>query len=446
MLVNLPSNEAAPDGIWRPRDHQAPGWNYLLDGGKRLVEIDHRRAGKDEMALAWACVAMHNRVGSYWHLLPEQAQGRKAIWAAVDPHRGKRRIDLAFPESIRRRTLDNEMFIELKNGSTWQVLGSDRYDSLVGTPPVGLVFSEFAIANPQAWAYLRPILLENNGWAVFITTPRGRNHLYKMFKFALEADNDWLAVMNKADETTVFTPAQLKEERREYVAQYGKRLGEAMFNQEYLCSFESAIPGAYYAEELNELERAGRLCDVPFDDTLPVITAYDIGMNDATVRTVWQVAGSQIRLIDTDTYHGTGLAEQIKDLKAKPYWYACRQHIYPFDINVQELGTGTTRRVVLNNLGIRVSQAPKLGIMEGIDAFRRLIPRLWIDKANCGELIEVLKGYRAAWDADLQTLRQTPLHSFESNAADSCRYFAVTPWQSDDWSEIDYSDLDRAAG
>ncbi len=396
------------------------------------------------MALAWTCVALHNRIGSYWHLLPEQVQGRKAIWHAVDPHRGKRRIDLAFPQAIRRRTIDQEMFIEFKNGSTWQVVGSDRFDALVGTPPVGLVFSEFALSNPFAWSYLRPILLENSGWAIFISTPRGRNHLYNLYKFALDPANEWHAIMNKASETGVFTKAQLKNELLEYVVQYGKRMGTSMFNQEYECSFESAIPGAYYAEELNELERAGRLCDVPYDENLPVITSHDLGMNDESVCFYWQVAGSQIRMIDYNVWRGTGLAEQVREMKSKPYIYG--QYIYPFDINVQELGTGTTRLQVLKGLGVHPTIAPKLGIMEGIDAFRRLIPRLWIDRGKCGDAFEILKSYRAEWDEKLQVLRKTPLHSYESNYADSCRYFAVAPWHDMNWGEIDYSELDRAAG
>ena len=444
MLVNLPSNEAASDGIWRPRGHQQAGWDYLLEGGKRLVEIDHRRAGKDEMARAWTAVAAHNRIGNYWHLLPEAVQARKAIWNAVDPHRGKRRIDLAFPPSIRRRTIDQEMFIEFKNGSTWQVVGSDRFDALVGTPPVGLVFSEFALSNPFAWSYLRPILLENGGWSIFISTPRGRNHMYNLYKFALDTGNDWLAVMNKASETKVFSKRQLAGELAEYIAQYGKRMGSAMFNQEYECSFESAIPGAYFAEELNELERAGRLCAVPYDDQLPVITSDDIGMNDENVKFYWQVAGSQVRMIDVAVHRGTGLPDQIREMKQKPYIYG--QHIYPFDINVQELGTGTTRLAILKALGVYPTIAPKLGIMEGIDAFRRLIPRLWIDREKCGEAFEILKGYRAVWDEQLQVLRKTPLHSYESNYADSCLYFAITPWRDKNWGEIDYTELDRAAG
>jgi hypothetical protein len=144
----------------------------------------HRRAGKDEIALHEAAVAAHHRPATYWHMLPEYAQARKAIWNAVNPHTGKRRIDEAFPMELRANTNDHEMFIRFKSGATWQVVGSDRYNAAVGTPPAGIVFSEWALSNPAAWGYLAPILLENRGWARFITTPRGRNHVKKLLDMA----------------------------------------------------------------------------------------------------------------------------------------------------------------------------------------------------------------------------------------------------------------------
>ena len=446
--IKLPSNASSRDGVWHPRKYQQPGWQYLMAGGKRLVEVDHRRAGKDEMCLAWSAVAAFNRVGSYWHLLPEQAQGRKAIWNAVDPHRGKRRIDLAFPEQIRKRTLDNDMFIEFTNGSTWQVVGSDRYDSLVGTPPVGLVFSEFALANPFAWSYLRPILLENGGWAIFISTPRGRNTLHKLYQFGLLSSNEWLSIMNKATETGVFTPEQLAGELAEYIATYGELMGTSLYRQEYLCDWAAAQPGSYWGKELDQLETDGRLTDVPYDPELPVITSDDLGVNDANVKFYWQRVGAQVRMIDVDVHRNVGIPTHVKDMNDKPYNYG--QSIYPFDIKVRELGTdGKSRLSVLKKLKVKnctVAPGPtQLSRQDGIDAFRRIIPRLFIDRGKCGDAFEVLKSYHAEWDQETQTLGKSPKHDFSSNFADSCRYFSITPDRSQDsWTDLDYTKANQA--
>jgi hypothetical protein len=183
--IELPHN-------WTPRIYQGRLWNYLLRGGTRAIDIAHRRWGKDEVALHWSAIAAHDRVASYWHLLPQASQARKAIWDAINPHTGKRRIDEAFPQALRKRTREQDMFIEFKSGSTWQVLGSDNFNSLVGSPPAGIVMSEWALCNPAAWAYLKPILDENGGWAIFITTPRGKNHAHAMYQMA-KANPKWFA-------------------------------------------------------------------------------------------------------------------------------------------------------------------------------------------------------------------------------------------------------------
>jgi len=145
--VHLPANN------WKPRDYEIPAWDYLWDGGRHCEMVWHRRAGKDDLSLRWTSIAVFNQVGNYWHMLPQANQARKALWNAVNPHTGRRRIDEAFPVDIRANTNSTEMLITFINGSTWQVVGSDNFNSLVGSPPIGLVFSEWALCNPAAWAY-----------------------------------------------------------------------------------------------------------------------------------------------------------------------------------------------------------------------------------------------------------------------------------------------------
>ncbi|PZQ57315.1 MAG: hypothetical protein DI570_20010, partial [Phenylobacterium zucineum] len=199
---------------WVPRGYQSALWEKLRAGCKRADVVAHRRWGKDEVALHWAAAAASTQPGTYWHLLPEASQGRKAIWDAVNPHTGARRIDEAFPASVRRRVWASEMKIELNNGSIWQVVGSDNYDSLVGASPRGVVFSEWSLAKPEAWTFIRPILAENDGWALFLWTPRGRNHATRAFE-ARQKEPDWFCVRSTAIETGVFTPEQLEREKRE---------------------------------------------------------------------------------------------------------------------------------------------------------------------------------------------------------------------------------------
>jgi phage terminase large subunit len=200
-----------PNG-WRPRDYQRRLWHYLENGGKRAVAVWHRRAGKDEVCLHWAACAALQRVGNYWHMLPEASQARKAVWDAINPHTGRRRIAEAFPSSIRVGQRDEDMKINLANGSTWQLVGSDRFDALVGSPPIGLVFSEYSLTNPGAWDYLRPILAENGGWAVFMLTPRGRNHAWTLYDKA-RLQPGWFAELLTVDDTKAIGADVIAAER-----------------------------------------------------------------------------------------------------------------------------------------------------------------------------------------------------------------------------------------
>ena len=215
--IQLPNN-------WKPRNYQRPAWDYLEKGGKHAELVWHRRAGKDEVCLHRAACAAFERVANYWHMLPEAAQARKAIWSAVNPHTGKLRIDEAFPLALRESTNNTEMMIRFKNGSSWQVVGSDNFNSLVGSAPAGIVYSEWALANPTARAYLRPILLETGGWQLFITTARGRNHAYTTLKAAQKTPGAFAQIL-KASDTGVFTAEQLELERLAYMAEFGEDYG-----------------------------------------------------------------------------------------------------------------------------------------------------------------------------------------------------------------------------
>jgi phage terminase large subunit len=149
--VTLPNN-------WQPRDYQLPAWTYLENGGRHAELIWHRRSGKDEVGLHRTACAAFERVAGYWYMLPEYNQARKAVWDAINPKTGKKRIDEAFPHELRAATRSQQMQIEFKNGSHFQVVGSDNPDSLVGAPPAGIVYSEWALSNPNVRAYLRPII------------------------------------------------------------------------------------------------------------------------------------------------------------------------------------------------------------------------------------------------------------------------------------------------
>ena len=421
--MSAPSNVIQLPNNWKPRDYQLPVWQYLMRGGKRVNLIWPRRHGKDDLALHWTACASQQRVGTYWHCLPESAQSRKAIWDAVNESTGRRRIDEAFPDSICETKRNQDMFIRFKNGSTWALVGSDNYDSLVGTPPVGIVFSEFALANPAAWGYLRPILANNNGWAMFVSTPRGRNHLYTLYNHAKESP-EWFAELLTVDDTQLMPPERMTQELEEYIATFGREEGTALFKQEYYCSFEGAVSGSYYASFIDQAEADNRITSVPHDPALPVTTAWDLGVGDATGIWFLQKHQMEIRAIDYLEASGEGLAYYVKELQAKPYNY--ENHIMPHDIRVRELGTGKSRYEMAQNLGIKpITIAKSIPIDDGINAVRTLLPRMWFDKNKCKIGLEALRAYRKEYDDVRKCYKNKPLHDGASHANDALRYYAV---------------------
>lgn len=420
-----------PNGGWKPRAHQKPLWKYLERGGRRAIEIAHRRWGKDDVALHRTAIAAHERVGSYWHCLPEYAQARKAIWTAVNPHTGKRRIDEAFPLALRENTNDQEMFIRFKCGSTWQAIGSDRYNSLVGAGIAGFVGSEFALANPSAWGYIRPMLEENDGWAVFITTPRGRNHakaMYDMAKADMASGGRWFAELSTIKDTEALTAEQIAESLAEYIALYGEDIGRAQFEQEYDCSFNAAILGAFYGREMALVRSEGRI-DPSLEAVpgFPVHRAWDIGVRDDTSIWWFQVVGMQIFILDCYSASGVGVdhyAEIIHQRHTDRQWDHGTDFV-PHDARVKEWGTGRTRVETMQDLGLNPEVVPIAGKLDGINAVRRTLP-LCVFHERCEDVgIAALETYRREWDDDKKAFKAAEVHDWSSHLADAFRYLAM---------------------
>jgi hypothetical protein len=306
------------------------------------------------------------------------------------------------------------MAIRFKSGSLWQLVGSDNFNSLVGSPPIGVVFSEFALADPSAWGYLRPILAENGGWALFITTPRGRNHAATFYE-AAHQDPTWFSEQLPATDTSVFTWDQLEIEHRELLREYGPDDGEARYRQEYLVSFDAGVMGSYYGSLMEAAEKEKRITKVLHDALLPVHTAWDLGIGDATAIWCVQLVGQEIRLIDYIENSGVGLDWYTRELDRRPWKWG--EHILPHDAEARELGTGRSRLEVLRSLGFHRTQViPAQKVEDGINAVRTMLPRMWFDAEKCARGVSALQNYRRSWNDGLRTYSDRPLHDWTSHA------------------------------
>jgi len=418
--IQLPHN-------WRPRDYQLPLWRYLEGGGKRAIAIWHRRAGKDEVCLHHAAVSAWQRPATYWHMLPEYAQGRKAIWTAVNPHTGRRRIDEAFPIALRANTNEQEMFIRFRNGATWQVVGSDRYDAAVGSPPYGITFSEWALSNPSAWAYLAPIVLENDGWALFITTSRGRNHAFHMLEMAQRTEG-WFHQTLTIEQTHAISTAAVEHQREEYIGIFGEDLANALIEQEYYCSFDAPILGSFWGREMRRAEQEGRINDrVALSPELPIRVAWDIGVDDPMALWVYQVEPGRINVLAYYESSGFGFPHYADWLRDAGYWPIICD--VPHDAKVMEAGTGKTRVEAMIGLGMKVRDPlPNHPFMDGVNAGRQALPLAHFHAKRCAKGIECLRNYKHEWDEQNLVFRKTEKHDWSSHGGSAWRYLSLA-WQ-----------------
>ena len=413
---------------WTPRWYQQKAWDYLKDTPQdaRLYLIAHRRWGKDDLALHAAACHIHRtdvKPANYWHMLPEYSMGRKAIWTAVNPHSGIRRIDEAFPKELRTKTLEGTMEIHFKNGSTWSVVGSDNYNTLVGSSPAFVVFSEWALSNPSSWGYIRPMLVENHGCALFISTPRGRNFAFDMASMAEQSDA-WHYDHQPVTYTKALTPEQQVEAEFEYKALYGDDIGLSMFRQEYLCDWSAALLGTFWGGQMRRARENGQIRPVVKHPKAETMTVWDIGVKDDTSVIQFQVINGQINILKAYTNNGVGVKEHVEKLSKEGWDFSGRAYV-PHDAKVKEWGSSRTRMESIQQLGLQPWLVTNASKMDGIEAARKTIPLCTFDTSTEKTLVAALEQYRRAWDDEKKTFSANEVRDWTTHLADAFRYLSL---------------------
>lgn len=424
----MPPKQISLPYKYTPRSYQLPLWKWFERGGRRAAVVWHRRAGKDLLAIHLCVVKMMQEKGLYWHLLPTYNQGRKIVW---DGYTYGENADNptpfldAFPKELVRRKNATDMMVELKNGSKYQVVGCDDVNRLVGANPRGCVFSEYSIQDPAAWNLIRPILSENGGWALFIYTSRGRNHGYSMLQMANKNPKWFSQVLIAGDNGTKRedgTPVVSDEAIQDEI---DAGMPQELVDQEYYCSFETPIVGAFYGSQMEQMRKDGRICNVPWENRLPVHTAWDIGVGDCTAIIFFQVFKMEVRIIDYLEKSGEGLPHFVKLLNEKPYIYG--KHYAPFDMEVREWGSGgLPRRRMASELGVKFTVLKRFSQEEGIEMVRATLSRCWIDEDKCDRLIEAMRQFRKEWDEKRQVFKKSHIEDWTYHAADAFKYMAST--------------------
>lgn len=372
------------------------------------VVVAHRRAGKTVSTLndvIKRSVQLPIPNGRYAYVAPFLAQGKEIAWDYL-----KR-----FAAPIVSDKNEGELWVQLINGARIRIHGADNPDRLRGGYLDGVVLDEFADMRPSVWGeVIRPMLADRAGWATFIGTPKGRNEFHAKWEQA-QTDPKWFGLMLKASETGILSAEELAEAARDMTPE--------AYAQEFECSFEAAIQGAYYGRELAELERAGRIWDVPYDPLLPVHTAWDLGIGDSMAIWFFQVGPDGLRIIDFYENHGQPLKHYVAEIEARGYRKG--DDWVPHDARVRSLDTGRTRVETLIDLGRKPRIAPEQKLMDGINAVRLVLPLCWFDRTKCRDGLEALRHYRTEYDERAKAFKTTPRHDWASHASDSFRYLSL---------------------
>lgn len=375
--------------------------------------VAHRRAGKTVACindLIRRAFTDGKKDGRYAYIAPYHSQAKSIAWDYL----------LRYTAEVRTTSNASELWVELINGSRIRLFGADNPDALRGLYLDGVILDEYADMRPRVWGeIIRPLLADRQGWAVFIGTPKGHNSFYDIWRTA-KASDSWFATSIKASESGLLPDFELVDAKR--------GMTEDQYEQEFECSFEAAILGAYYGKELKQLEEAGRVCSVPYDRTMPVYTSWDLGYHDDTAIFFFQIATNEIHVIDYYSGSGLSIPDYAEQVVSKGYKYA--KHYLPHDARAKTLASGGKSIIeqlipLLGGAG-KIEIVPSLSVQDGIQAARVMLPRVYFDKENCTEAVELLKQYQREWDEDKKAFRDKPRHDFTSHCADAFRMMAVS--------------------
>lgn len=394
----------SPRKVFKPFHYRAERW---------AVVVAHRRCGKTVACindLIRRAFTDNKENGRYAYIAPYHSQAKSIAWDYL----------LRYSEPVRTNQNHSELWIELDNGARIRLFGADNPDALRGLYLDGVILDEYADMRPRVWGeIIRPLLSDRKGWAVFIGTPKGHNAFHQVYKDASTLPN-WFASTLRASETKLIDADELIDASR--------TMTDDQYEQEFECSFDAAILGAYYGKEMRILTDEGRITNVKHDENAETFTAWDLGYSDDTAIWWYQVIGGEIHVIDYHSSNGHDIQYYVKLVKSKSY--QAKYHYLPHDARAKTLASGgrSIQEMIWDAFGVgNVRIVPSLSIQDGIQAARMALPKCWFD-IGTEDGIECLRQYQREYDDDKKVFREQPRHDWTSHGADAFRMLAIA-WQ-----------------
>ncbi len=421
----IPQKEIELPYKFEPREYQYDALNALDNGIKRSVLVWARGLGKDLMSMNYLIKEAMDTPGVYLHCFPNYNQAKRAIWKSVHTtHEGEAISYLDhIPKEIIKHKNSSEMTIQLINGSIYCVMGLDGKNAMRarGMNPRFVILSEFAFMDPESWRTLEPRVKQNNGTAIFISTPNGQNHFYELYNYAKNDKKNYYTSLVTVEDANTLNKEDIEQLRREGVP-------EDFIQQEYYCSFTRGAQGSYYGKSIQKARDEGRICFLPIIPDLPCHTGWDIGIGDSSAIWIFQaLRNGTYNFIEYYENHGEGLEHYIKflnDFKRRKdiEW---GRHFVPHDMQNREFTSGVDRLSTAREFGYSMTVIPRKAIDEGIQASRSILSLCFFDENKCAHGIKCLDFYCKKYNESLKTYYDEPLHNKYSHGADAFRMAAI---------------------
>ena len=373
--------------------------------------VAHRRAGKTVAAIndiIKRALLEGGRGAQYAYIAPFRSQAKSVAWDYLK----------YYAKAVSESSNESELTVTLINGAKVRLFGADNADAMRGLGFNGVYLDEYGDFKPSVWGNIvRPALSDRLGWAVFGGTPKGKNQFHDIYKVS-QATPDWFLLRLPASVSKLLPDTELKAA--------SQQLSQDQYDQEYECSFDAAIMGAYYGQEMRQVDADGRIRDLRFDPDADVMTAWDLGYRDDTAIWFYQVVRNEIHVLDYYAVSGASIEEIAKVVIDKGYRYT--RHYLPHDARAKTLASGG--KSIVEQLAVhlggmnKLSIVPEIGVQDGIQAVRMILPKCYFDPI-CDEGLEALRQYQREYDEDKKAFRQTPRHDWCSHPADSFRMMAV---------------------
>jgi hypothetical protein len=385
------------------------------------VVVAHRRCGKTVSCindLIYRALIEDKEHGQYAYVAPYYSQAKNIAWDYLQ----------RYSKPVLAKANQSELWVELVNGAKIKLYGADNPDALRGLYLDGVVLDEYADMRPRMWGeIIRPLLADRMGWAVFIGTPKGHNAFYDVYTNATK-DGRWFAKTLRASQTNLLPQSELEDAQAS--------MSPDQYEQEFECSFEAAIMGAFYGKEMRVLTDAKRITTVEYDKMFPCHTAWDLGYSDDTAIWWYQVVYGELRILDYHSSNGHQVSYYTELINSKEleFGYKYGYHHLPHDARAKTLASGgksiieqISSKIPLNTLKI----VPSLSLQDGIQATRLALMRSWFDAEKCQDGIECLRQYQREYDEDKKVFRDKPKHDWTSHGADAFRMLAIA-WKEED--------------